>query len=237
MRDGAILGAVVLVLVIVVANFLKSNRPSAPVAPAAATEQASDPATTAKAPTAAPMAWVKDLRLAGIPMEVRGGRDPFQNLLYAQPMPEQSSAPAPSGPVLPALPPVEPIVERSVPLKWITWDMLSARMRADVGDLPVDVSKGDDAAHAKVRGTKLDLQQVFERMDTLDTPPPLALAGVIVGAGSRMAVLSVNGKTYTLYEGEVVPTLGWTLAKITSTEVILRKGNFSESLRLAGGKS
>ena len=145
----------------------------------------------------------------------------------------------PTGPG--SLPPLELETEQTVKLHWISWqDAAAALKQENITD--VTVSPGRKAGTARFSGPEVSvrdaLDNIIARLDAEPPAPDFQLRGVITTASANMAVISVNGKTYSLYQGDVIPGLGWTVKTVTPASVTLtKKGYTAVTRRLAGGKA
>ena len=69
-------------------------------------------------------------------------------------------------------------------------------------------------------------------------PPPVpafVLSGIISTPSERFASISVDGHYYTLLEGETIPKMGWTVAAIRATSVVLVNKSQKIIIPLPGG--
>jgi len=259
-REYIALGGLGLVLIIALASFLKGNqaKPSttkAPVAP-----QVQQIATPEEMQAANSAAWVETPEsqgriTAGLVAEVQGGRNPFKDLL----MPLSVSAPAPaarsSRPLSSSLPPIpragEPFgtlpavgpmpllpldAVKSVRLKYLAWQEAAQVVKAAASDITVSTIKNPRIL--QLRGPEESMPAALDAITRIDAAPNFQLRGVITTSSANFAVISVQEKTYSLYEGDTIPALGWTVTRITPASVTLQRGHYDPVvIRLAGGKA
>ncbi len=266
LRDGVLLGVALVVLVVVAYLTLKGNGAPA-TASTRTSAAAADPAKDAgekKQAVPDDMSWVDPLRLGSAIGEVQGGRNPFEDLLpTGSTTPgratHQSAAPVPPRPASGAgtasrfsvpdghasglmgggtLPPLETPVQQPVTVQWITRADLEKALAKE--RLAVKVLLTRQQGTYTLSGPRDDVQEARAMVAELDVAPPVpdfVLTGVITTPVARYAVITVAGTTYSLYEGETVPALGWTVAKITATGVEMVKGKQHAPIRLGGGKA
>lgn len=258
-REYIALGVLLTVLAIAIVFFLQSSKPK-PVPqkpPDTKTEQRK--ATPAASKTATNSKnWVAEQgdRIPSLIAEVKGGRNPFKDLQ----MPVVADAPKTPEPIGNRPDPI-PVrgeqygrlssmgnegalsidVEKTITLSWISWQDAAAALKKE-GITDVTVSQGRKAGTARFKGPEVSVQDALDniiaRLDTEPPAPNFQLRGVITTASTNMAVISVNGKTYSLYQGDMIPGLGWTLQKVTPASVTLtKKGYTPVTRRLAGGKA
>lgn len=261
-RDAIILGSALLILIGVAVSQFKATGITSP-APANAngTAKKEQSVTASTKREANPVAWVENARLPQALDEVKSGRDPFKDLLLP-PKPSPYTTPKPTAP-LPIPPstntaqvqPVNPIpaagentgrltdplplaMDTTVtcPLAWLTIGALENALNAEGLGIIVARTKADKVT---LTGSPDDVARAVELLKRLDVPPPpppFVLAGVITTPTERYVAITLNGRYYSLFDGESMPDLGWTVKTITSTGVILVKGKQRVELRLAGGK-
>jgi len=247
-----LVSAIVVLIVMVVFTFKGQNAPPPKPADASANQTAAEGSESAPQPVPPPadtagsssVDWLDPSRVAMTVLEVKGGRNPFENLMAPPPpVPPSTQAPKP-GPIIPKagerpLPlPNDDFTETSktVKLQWISWQQFAATMKTQIPSLTVTAGKPGEA---KLSGLTPDVHDAMVALPSIDVAPPtppFVLVGVIADTTKRYAVITLNGKSYSLYEGESFAD-GWTVSRITSTEVILQKGKLNTSLRLAGGKA
>lgn len=261
-RDAIILGSALLILIVLAVSQFKATGITAPP-PANANGIATkdEPITANAKRDANPVAWVENARLPQALDEVKRGRDPFKDLLlppkpppYTVPrptpplpmMPAPNSAQAQPGNPIPATgenagrlsDPLPLAADTTVtrPLAWLTLDALENALTADGLGITVSRTKAGTVA---LTGSPDDVARAVEllrRLDVPPPPPPFVLAGAITTPTERYVAITLNGRYYSLFEGETMPDLGWTVKTITSTGAILVKGKQRVELRLAGGK-
>ncbi len=232
-----------------VGYYLLQMSPASQPAPPPAQEESAKPAgqKTAhprKEPND-PMGWVEDTRVKGIVAEVHGGRDPFENLLIAPP---PIAPPNPGPPIPPSgdkkifvLPAGAGNAENehtySKTLEWVTPDVVRKKLE-DLGSVTMTRSSIARRTLITLSGYDPDFTEAVQRVKALDVEPPtpkFEMSGIVVTPEERYVTLRVDGKYYMLSEHETIPGLGWTVVKITSTDVILAKGKQIVPLRLSGG--
>ena len=243
--------ALVILLVVAIITVSANKGPSVPkTTPTKARKPAETAAKTAAADS---LAWVDNTRLNVIVSETQGGRDPFTDLLMpaaieVTPSPRPTPLPIPragegmgtlpgSAPFGPESVPLEETVSQGITLKWI--DRLTLVKALEKEGLAIDVQPGKSSGQVTLKGYQIDVEQAAALAQDLDKEPPVpafVLTGIITTATSRFAVITVEGQTYSLYEGETVPGMGWTVARIAPVGVTLTKGKQSVPLRLTGGK-
>jgi len=258
-REYIALGVLLTVLAIAIVFFLQSSKPKPVVQkpPDTKTEQRKAKAVSSKAAINSKN-WVAEQedRIPSLIAEVKGGRNPFKDLQMPAVV-EEPTAPPPvtrqqSDPIPPSgqlygrssTGPDGPLpidVEKIITLRWINWRDAAAALKKE-GITDVTVSAGRKAGTARFSGPEVSvrdaLDNIIARLDVEPPAPDFQLRGVITTASANMAVLSVNGKTYSLYQGDIIPGLGWTLQKVTPSSVTLKKkGYTSVTRRLAGGKA
>lgn len=264
-RDGLLLGLALVVLTVVAFITFKSpsaspGKPSAPRPAAAAGARKG----TKAAATPDDMTWVNTVRLGSAIGEVQGGRNPFDDLLptgsntpgratRTTPAPRPASRPAPGAARTPPaagsftipdqyasgmLPPVAETLTQSVSVKWLSLPELKSALAKE--KLMVTVAPAKPADTYALSGPRDDVLNAVALLPDIDVAPPVpefTLTGVITTPSERFAVISVNGKTYSMYEHEKIPELGWTVKKITATVVTMQKGKQTIPIRLGGGKA
>jgi hypothetical protein len=105
-------------------------------------------------------------------------------------------------------------------------------------NLAVEAKPGGRRNQITITGPDPDFGQAVELVGKLDVAPPppnFVLSGVIITPRLHYAAINVDGRYYTLLEGESMPDLGWTVKQITPTRVTLTKGKQHVELRLSGG--
>jgi len=256
-REYIALGVLLAVLGIAIVFFLQGNKPPQTTKPPASTRTEQAKATPASSKTTAnSKSWVTDekARIPGLVAEVQGGRNPFKDLMAPAPAPDPTPAPRTGGDPIPhggqlygrqspEYPggPLQIDVERTITLEWITWqDAAAALKQENITD--VIVTPGKKSGTARFKGPEISvldaLDNVIARLDVEPPAPDFQLRGVITTASANMAVISVNGKTYSLYQGDMIPGVGWTVTTVTPASVTLtKKGYTAVTRRLAGGKA
>lgn len=241
--------AIVILIVMVIFTFRgqnnnptvpKNDNPSTKEATADGNDNTAQPNPPPEA-SASGVDWLDSSRVAMTVLEVKGGRNPFENLMASSPPPpEVKPAPPSKNPIIPANgdQPLPDFTETSktVTLHWISWQQLAAKMKAQIPSLTVTAG---NSGQAKLKGLTPDVNDAMAALPSIDVAPPIppfALVGVIADTTKRYAVITLNGKSFSLYEGESFAD-GWTVMRITPTGVILQKGKLNTSLRLAGGKA
>jgi len=241
---------VVMLGLIVVAAMQFMKKPETVTVPTPTTTQPTDATATstttgagtpdAKAPAKkGAISWISESRVPKMIAEVKGGRNPFNNLLEPSPIPiDKEQVPQ-------AETPKETPKEQIRTLQFITPKQLASAMQ-DKG-LSVRLESGDSPNSVKLSGTDPDFSDAVALMTELDTnnsgqlvdskdpDAQLKLSGVVITRTEKYAAIVVNGTSYTFLEGESIPRLGWTVTDITPTSVTLIKGTQSKSLRLSGG--
>jgi hypothetical protein len=249
-REYIALGVLVLVLVIAVVSFVRGNQSKPAPAEAKSTTQAKKPDAPEKKTAANSADWVEaqKSRVSGLVGEVKGGRNPFKDLLMpvqtvtAPPpprKPEPGKEPDVKYPSWPSgiLPIDYLVVEQPVKLKYISWEEAAQAVKAAAGNA-VTLHAIKNTRIVKLRGAEEAMPDALEAIAGIDVAPDFQLRGVITTSTANFAVISVQGKTYSLYEGETIPALGWTVTRITPVDVTLRKGHYDPVVkRLAGGKA
>ena len=183
-----------------------------------------------------PLAWVRPERIPQLVAEVRGGRDPFKDLRLPPP-PAPASMATHDDKKLKPLPATEAQHSKMVALEGVAPDALQ-KACAQAG-LAVTVHEAARPDMVALTGTKSELARAMEILkdQQLLAIPPFVLVGVMVMNGYRnYALLTAGDKQYGVYEGDLLPDVGWTVRKITSTSVSLVRGTQQLQLRLAGGK-
>jgi len=255
-REYIALGVLLAVLVVAAVIFVRSNQP-APTRPRPQTTTSKPKPKSNDKPVTSSAVWVEKQqdRIPGLVAEVQGGRNPFQSLLMPvgpigptpgpspnpEPRPGSPSGPLPGPDIIPPGPDAGLInVAQPVKLAWITRQDAAAALKKE-GISDVTVSPGNKPGMAILSGPEMsvmDAQSLIAKLDVEPPPPDFQLRGVITTASSRFAVITVNGKTYSLYEGEKIPLLGWTVTRITPADVTLKKGRLKPvTRRLAGGNA
>lgn len=254
-REYIALGVLLVILGITIVFFLQGNKPQQPAN--AKTQQAKKATPAASKTTVNSSGWVaqEQARIPSLVAEVQSGRNPFKDLMAPASAPKP--APAPTGGQSAPIPPggelygrqpsgfsdgpLQVDIERTVKLKWITWqDAAAALKRENITD--VTVTPGKQPGTARLQGPEVSvldaLDNIIARLDVEPPAPDFQLRGVITTTSANMAVISVDGKTYSLYQGETIPGVGWTVKTVTPTSVTLtKKGYTSVTRRLAGGKA
>ena len=254
-RDAVILSvALVALLVVAIVTIRGMQGDQVPAPVPATTNVAAPPTPTAPATANKPAApaeagtlpWIDDTRLSNIVTEVKGGRNPFIDLTL--PKSPESNTPVPSTTKVtppevttPAEPnPIEPDMNPPLnlvkTLNWTTPEVLAARFAQ--AKLNVNLTPTGRPDQVKLEGYSPDFERAVEIINALDVAPPIpkfVLSGVIATPTQRLAVVLLDGKQYSLLEGESIPELGWIVTKITPTGVNLTKGKLSTKLRLSGG--
>jgi len=251
-RDMLVLGGVLLILAVVAVVSLKPSAPPAKPAETAETPTATATATPAPVKKTAPakesavaIDWVQGERVARIPTELTGGRNPFENM---NPPPEPPKH-TPGRSTMLGFPNPDPIIPpygegslvqsvKTRKLEWTTWQVVQQQLAKQVPE--VEILAGQTSEWVKVRGFGAAVDEAYGLIAAIDKrppPPPYVLIGVIVDAAHRYAVIGTQAgtKTYSLYEGETLD--GWTVTRITATGVTLQRKKQIELLRLAGGKA
>lgn len=263
-RDGIVLGSLLLVLVVVAIFVLRpsSAETSKPKTTRVTAKKDQKKGEAKDRPD--DMSWVDDLRLGSAIGEVSGGRNPFDDLLpsgtttpgrvsreEAKPTPPSATpqaTPLPTGTLVPdqpgmgTLPPLtaaadEPVAQ-PVKTQWVTLAEVKALIAKE--KLGVTIAPTKTANTFTLSGPRQDVEDATAAIADVDVEPPtpeFVLNGVITSANTRFAVISVDGSTYSLYEGEKIPALGWTVTQITATGVVMKKGKQSKPIRLGGGKA
>ncbi|MHB0935850.1 MAG: hypothetical protein ACYDCO_02125 [Armatimonadota bacterium] len=261
-REYIALGVLLVVLAIAIVFFLQSNKPKPVTKNQPAETKQEKKVTPASSQTAAnSRSWVTDekARIPGLIDEVRGGRNPFKDLMMPvmaegpESSPNATPSPLP-GPIIPtgadrsigninqgSLPPLELETEQTVTLRWISWQQAATVLKKE-GITDVTVSPGKKAGTARFSGPEVSvrdaLDNIIARLDVEPPAPDFQLRGVITTASANMAVISVSGKTYSLYQGDTIPGVGWTVKEVTASSVTLtKKGYTAVTRRLAGGKA
>ncbi len=256
-REAIFLSVAILALIILavytfhgMSGSTATPKPAAPDANAAA--QASSDTTQSPASTTSPtpatrasdngkVTWLDETRLPELVGEVQGGRNPFMDLI----VPTSSPTPTPTRriandggtPDIPKTPNELPKLTLRKTLNWITPEALAAAFTAEKLKT-VDMISGSRPNQVVIKGYEPEFSQAVEIINEKDVPPPIPhfiLSGVIATPTQRLAVVLLDGKQYSLLEGESIPTLGWTATRITPTGVNLTKGKLSTELRLSGG--
>lgn len=251
MREYIALGVLGLVLVIAVVSVISGNQPKPASSKPAGTAQAAKPVVPEEKPADNSTEWVlkQQTRIANLVGEVKGGRNPFKDLLMpvaaatTTPLPpvkvepvknQGESLPSWSTGLLPALDFI--VIEKPVKLKYISEQEATHAVKAATGDITVTAVK--NTRIVKLRGAEEAMPAALEAIARIDLAPDFQLRGVITTSSANFAVISVQGKTYSLYEGDTIQELGWTVTRITSADVTLRKKQYDPVVtRLAGGKA
>lgn len=253
-QQAIILGVLVVVLGIVFYFSAKGSNPTPPPPPppnsaaatSAADQRPAGPAKTRKAPEK--LEWVllkvKTGQIDTLVADAKGDRNPFQNLL--PPPPQANAQPqtiTPSNPIIPPgkdiapLMPPMPIFTLMKTLVYTTVD--AVKQAVEKAGLNVQVTAGMRPNQVRIKGTKPEYDEAVALMKTLETPPPpppFVLTGIITTPTVRYAAITLGGKFYSLFEGESMPDTGWTVTRITPSEVSLMKKTQFMKLRLSGGK-
>jgi hypothetical protein len=245
-RDAAILGVLVIVLVIVGISQFKQIGTSPTPKPAKKPAEGQQAAATGKTLTSTPapadeqgsgkVVWHSAARVVNILDEVAGGRDPFNNLLVATmppadltpedtptpPEKEPDPFPFPSGDNS-GFEPVEH--KKTVALAWVKPEILAKAFSER--NLLVNLAAGKKGDEVVLTGTSPDFEEAVQVIAALDVPPPVPnfkLSGIIDSQRERFVAISLDGKMYTLTEGETIPNKGWKVKKITTTGVVMTNG-------------
>jgi len=218
-------------------------------APPAQTGQAAGDTTPKPTPAAdsklakageAGISWLEASRLPKIEGEVKGGRNPFVDLMLpSKPIVHQGSTPpVVPPPVTPPKPPVDTPTQLTLTktLEWTTHEVLTKAFEKE--NLVVELRAGKRANQVVLSGYPPDFDRAVELIKNLDVPPPIppfVLSGVVITPSVHLAVISLNGKQYSLVEGDTIPGLKWTVKQVDATSVTLTNGRQSKALRLSGG--
>jgi len=251
-REYIALGVLGVVLIIAVISVIRSNQPKPSTRarkPEGTAQAAAKPRTPEKQPAAGSMEWVskQQSRIASLVGEVKGGRNPFKDLMMpvetaaATPPPRQQTEPVKDpGGALPSWPSISMpaldfiMIEKPVKLKYIS-ARDAARVVKEAANA-VTVSAVKNTRAVRLRGPEEAMPDALAAIARVDVAPDFQLRGVITTSAANFAVISVQGKTYSLYEGDTIPELGWTVTRITPADVTLRKGQYDPVVkRLAGG--
>lgn len=222
-KEIVILSVLILVLVIVAVVQLSpdknsSNAGTKPDSTSGQEQTAAAPTTssTTDAPakeknTTFTLAWVDEHRLSTLTKEVVEGRDPFRD-------------------------PLAPIINASALSGTMNYGQKPSdnSMNGKAGAIADLIPKGFDSS-GRYTGTKPS--QITPWAPAVQDTPKFNLSGIISTSRQRYASLMVDGRYYTLLEGESIPALGWTVADIESYYVIMKKDTQSLTLRLSGGSS
>jgi hypothetical protein len=262
-RDGIVLGTLLLVLVVVAFFVLRPSSAQSPKSKTTASTAKKDSKHREAKSTPDDMTWAEDtLRLGSAIGEVSGGRNPFDDLLPSgtntpgRASREVAKLPAsteprpvvlPSGPLVPdrpgmgTLPPLtvpEEPVAQPVKTHWVTLAEVKALIAREKLGVRIEPTKKADTF--TLSGPRQDVEDAAAAIADGDGEPPVpefVLTVAITSAHTRFAVITVGGTTYSLYEGEKIPALGWTVTQITATGVVMKKGKQSKPIRLGGGKA
>lgn len=158
------------------------------------------------------LSWIDGRRLPTIVAEVAHGRDPF-----CDPFAAADAKAVPSSTPTPTSTPSKP-------------GMGSSAVQATSTVLP-------SASEHLGRIGAVAQEQTPPFVPPPPPPPNFVLMGIVSTSRDRYAAITVDGHYYTLLEGESIPTLGWTVEKIGSYSVLMKKGSQTISLRLSGGSS
>ncbi len=253
-QQAIILGILVVVLGVVFFFSAKGSNPTPPPPPPKSTEATNaagqhpaGPTKKRKAPEK--LEWVllkvKTGQIDTLVADAKGDRNPFQNLL--PPPPQANAQPrgtTPPGNIIPPdkdnspfMPPPIQIVTLVKTLVYTTVD--AVKQAVEKAGLNVQVTAGMRSNQIRIKGTKPEYDEAVALVNTLDTPPPpppFVLTGIITTPTVRYAAITLGGKFYSLFEGESMPDTGWTVTRITPSEVSLMKKTQFMKLRLSGGK-
>lgn len=251
-REAIVLAGTMAILLIIAIFTFKgmmggSAATPAPPAPAEETSTSAKKTPVKVADNNGNVPWLDNNRVPRLVEEVKGGRNPFLNLLMDKEKP--STPPAPTPPSTPHTPTASP-GPGSMPfqpsdiklsctrtLQWTTPQVLAQEFKA--ASLPdITLAAGKAPRQIVLSGYSPEYEKAVEIIKQTDVPPPIphfVLAGVITTPSQRFAAILLDGKQYSLLDGESIPGLGWTVKRITPTGVTLTKGVQSVQLRLSGG--
>lgn len=126
-----------------------------------------------------------------------------------------------------------------VALKWVTPADVIQTLSANEALNDVKVSLyGKTGDAVTVKGPGMDVDLAVQEIKKLDVEPPVpqfTVVGIIMMPGHRYASIGLGGTYYTLSVGQMIPSVGWTITRITPTGVTLEKDRQSIHVRLSGG--
>jgi hypothetical protein len=244
---------------------MNAGKPSPVETPATATAAPADTSTPTATPAAATsvtpaavsstsgakLVWVEPAKVTTYVAQVKSGRNPFQGgneaagkltaskpvtpTFRPRPLPYNSGMTSPGG-----LSGVAPLKEVKLvrTLAWITpQELAQAFADAKLEGVKLMARKGSEQVIIVGIGQD-NFQKAVDLANAVDVPPPapnFELQGIVSTDEGRYVALRVDGKYYTLKEGNVVPTVGWVVTRVTPNRVTLVKEKQSVQLLLAGG--
>lgn len=190
----------------------------------------------------ADLLWIDVGRLNDVVNEVKGGRDPFEDLLTPPPViipPTDSMVrplPSDNGTVKP-LPALDDNISQKVTLFWLTAGELR-KLLANEGFRLIKVKSVSANSHTvTLTGLRVDVDDALKIIRETDKEPPkpkFRLIGVLKSSDKNFVVLAVNGQQYELFEGDTINKLGWSVAAINDSGVRLTKGRQTILLPIGG---
>jgi hypothetical protein len=192
----------------------------------------------------ADLLWINTERLANIVNEVKGGRNPFEDLMLpAQPvLPTTVKTPKDynkdfSDPNIKPLPSIDAKLTQQLKLSWLNAGEVK-KLLAKEGFQKLMVGAVNDSSHSiKLSGIQVDVEDAMKLINGNDKEPPkpkFRLIGVLQTNDKSFVVIAVNGQQYELYEGDTINKLGWSVAAINASGVRLTKGRQTILLPIGG---
>ncbi len=189
---------------------------------------------------AADLLWIDSARLEHVVEEVKGGADPFENLMLPPkpilPNITNNAQPSPNGDIKP-LPAVDDKITQKVTLFWLTASEVKKLLKNE-GFLLLKIKAiNDNSRSITMIGVRVDVDDALKIIRESDKEPPkpkFRLIGVLKTTDKSFVVLAVEGQQYELYEGDTINKLGWSVAAINASGVRLTKGRQTVLLPIGG---
>ncbi|MEI6518679.1 MAG: hypothetical protein WCO98_01330 [bacterium] len=189
----------------------------------------------------ADLLWIDTARLETVVADVKGGADPFENLMTPPPIiapitnANNTSATTANGDTKP-LPAIDATITQQVKLFWLNAGEIKKLLLNEGFRLKIKAIN-DSSRNITMTGMRIDVEDALKIIREADKEPPkpkFRLVGVLKTSNKNFVILAVNGQQYELYEGDTINKLGWSVAAINDSGVRLTKGRQTILLPIGG---
>jgi hypothetical protein len=190
----------------------------------------------------ADLLWIDTGRLVNVVSDVKGGADPFEDLMTPPPpiIPNANANDIPStvnnsGNVSP-LPAIDTNITQKINLIWLNAVEIKKLLKNEGFNLKIKTIN-NNSRFISMTGMRIDIEDALKIIREADKEPPkpkFRLVGVLKTSTKNFVILAVNGQQYELYEGDTINKLGWCVAAINNSGVRLTKGRQTILLPIGG---